>query len=98
MSDLDKFEHYIINQIMAKYPLGFTEATRVFKIMKDKGIISRQIVSESDADALIDNEIKAYLLPKGFFRFKNYTKDELKKLGIALQFVREKNDGWGTKI
>ena len=69
MLNLGQFEIYIINQIMANFPLGYAETIQVIKTMKDQNLISRNIVSEAEANEFMANEIKSYLLPKGFFRF-----------------------------
>jgi len=98
MSDLGKFEKYIINQIISKFPFGFTEAVQIINLMKSLSLISKNITTETEADDFINLEVKNFLTPKGLLRFKTYSNEELKKLGINLKFVKEKNDGWGTKI
>jgi hypothetical protein len=98
MGDLGKFETYIINQIISKFPFGFTEAVQIINSMKSLRLLSKSITTKAEADDFINLEVKNFLTPKGILRFKTYSIEELKKLGISLKFVKEKNDGWGTKI
>lgn len=98
MGNLGSFEVDVINKMISKFPLGYPEAVRVLKLMEASGLITKSIKSDADVNDLINNEISNYLMPKGFFRFKQYSVEELESIGIKLQLHKEKNDGWGTKI
>jgi hypothetical protein len=98
MGNLGKFETYIVNQIISKFPFGYTEAVQIINLMKSLRLVGKNITSEAEADDFVNQEVKTFLTPKGLLRFKTYSGEELKKLGISLKFLRDKNDGWGTKI
>lgn len=98
MFDMGTFETYIINKIIEKFPFGYSEALQILNSIKSIGLLKRNITSKKEADEFLNQDINNYLMPKGFIRFKKYSETELKKLGVQLKFVKEKNDGWGTKL
>ena len=98
MADLLIFENYIINQILSKFSIGYTEAVQALNFVKARLPSTKTISNQTEADDLIEREIREFLNPKGLLRFKKYSEEELKKLGITLKFVGFKKDGWDTKI
>lgn len=98
MVNLGMFENYIISEIGSMFSFSFSDSVRIIALMKTSQLLDKNITTESEAQDFINIDVKKFLLIKGFVRFKSYSLEELNKLGISLEFVREKNDDWGTKI
>jgi len=96
--NLGMFENYIISEIGSMFSFSFSDSVRIIALMKTSQLLDKNITTESEAQDFINIDVKKFLLIKGFVRFKSYSLEELNKLGISLEFVRKKNDDWGTKI
>jgi hypothetical protein len=98
VADLLSFENYIINEILSKFSIGYPEAVQALNFVKARLPATKKISTQGEADDLIEREIREFLNPKGLLRFKKYSEDDLKELGIKLKFIKLKKDEWDTKI